>query len=44
MLGNRDNILTEILRHEQIILSASDFEIDITLVNPYADRYAKLMY
>ena len=40
----RERVLKDILRHEQIILAACNFQIDISLVNPYVDRYMKLMY
>ena len=40
----REKVLKDILRYEQIVLAACNFQIDITLVNPYVERYMKLMY
>lgn len=44
MQRERELLLKEILSHEQIVLSACNFKIDILLVNEYADRYLRLMY
>ena len=41
---DRENILKEILRLEQLVISTCDFELDIKPVTPYVERFMWLMY
>lgn len=39
----RDIVMKEILRLEQQVMQASDFNMDIALVSPYVDKYMQMM-
>lgn len=40
----RENVLKEILRLEQLVISTCDFELGLVPVTPYVDRYMSKMY